>query len=84
MARSSTTLSITRSHVGELAEMVGGRDPAEDRVALVGGQLALVDLTVEAGGRRVATTRVGAGLRPRPDDDVIAGPGGDLGEARRP
>ena len=81
VARSSTTLSITRSQSARSAQVVGGRDAGEDGVAVVGLQLALGDLAVEV-GRDAGEDAVGALLGPRRTMTVEPGAGGDLGQPR--
>ena len=65
----------------QLAEVGDGADPAEDRVALVGFELAPVDLL----GQRLLEPpdhRVGGRLRPAPQHDLESGLRRDLGDAR--
>ena len=65
--------------VGQPAEVVGGVEAGDDRVALVGRQLLLGHLAVEAAGDG-GQHGVGAGAAPGADDDLVAGPGRDLGQ----
>src|SRR5262249_38946617 len=65
--------------VGQIAEVVGRPDPAEDLVALADVQLALADLLVET-DRQAVERRVGRRPGPRSHDHLAAGPGSYLGQ----